>query len=118
MIINVPLRRDGWSEETSGEFNKCPASALVCMVDSAFVLGGERSLLNHPQPSKIPSCWDKWEAALGPSAAGWDPGVAGRCRKKEDVSQHSGWVGVQAMLGSHGDLLRAFCPPRPLSLFE
>lgn len=89
MIINVPQTRYDCSKETSGELNKCPASILVCIVDSVFVLGGERgplSLFNHPQPSKIPSRWDKWDAVVGPSAAGWAPGVTGHCRKREDAS--------------------------------
>lgn len=53
MIINVPLRRDGCSEETPGEFSECPASTLVCLVDPAFVLGAERSLLPSQSPAAI-----------------------------------------------------------------
>lgn len=51
---------------------------------------------------------------MGPCAVGWDPGVAGHCRKKEDVSQLSGWVGAQDVLGSRGDLELFVPPPRGL----
>lgn len=48
MIINVQQMRYDYSEEASEELNKCPASMLVCIVDSAFVLVGVRS----PLPSQ------------------------------------------------------------------
>lgn len=53
MIINVPQMRYDWSEETPGELNKCPASRLDCIVGSAFVLGGERSLLPFQSSAAI-----------------------------------------------------------------
>lgn len=89
MIINAQQMRYDYSEETSGELNKCPASMLVCIVDSAFVLVGVRSPLPSQSFAAIQGSFMLWQMGCcsGTCCYRLGSGAWSHWRKREDASQ-------------------------------